>query len=135
VQALLEEVPVEGRVVTVDAQRTTGDTARGIVETHGADRLMMVKANAPETFGMPGTTDRERDATGTFGEERVGGKVAIMGARERGGKIVMEPVGNVDGQTAAGFARKHSGVGATIHTYESRFYKKLSFRHESVNHS
>jgi len=27
---------------------------------------MTVKANAPETFGMPGTIDRERDATETF---------------------------------------------------------------------
>jgi len=32
---------------------------------------MTVKRNAPETFGMLGTIDRERDATGTFEEEWV----------------------------------------------------------------
>jgi len=71
VQAVLDEVPVEGRVITMDALHTTRDTTRSIVETHGADHLMTVKANAPEIFGMPGTIDRERDATGTFGEEWV----------------------------------------------------------------
>jgi len=44
---------------------------------------MTVKANAPETFGMPGTIDRERDATGTFGEERVGGHGRIERRRIR----------------------------------------------------
>jgi len=33
----VEEVPVEGRVITVDALHTTRDTARSIVDTHGVD--------------------------------------------------------------------------------------------------
>ena len=50
VRALLEEVPLDGHVVTVDALHTTRDTARSIVESHNADYLMTVKANAPDTF-------------------------------------------------------------------------------------
>ena len=53
VQALLEDVSVAGRVITVDALHTVRDTARSIVETHKADYLMTVKANAPETFATP----------------------------------------------------------------------------------
>jgi len=76
-------VPLAGRVITVDALHTTGDTARGIVETHRADRLMTVKTNAEETFGMPGTIDRERDATGAFDEEPVRGHGRIECRRIR----------------------------------------------------
>ena len=37
VGALLEEVPLDGRDVTVDALHTDRDTACGIVESHNAD--------------------------------------------------------------------------------------------------
>ena len=50
VRALLEEVPLDGHVITVDALHTTRDTARSIVESRNADYLMTVKANAPKTF-------------------------------------------------------------------------------------
>ena len=68
VRALLEEVPVAGRVITIDALHTVRDTARAIVETHGADYLMTVKRNAQETFRTLETIDWERDATGGFDE-------------------------------------------------------------------
>ena len=48
--ALFEEVSLAGHVITVDALHTVRDTARSIVETHNADYLMTVKANAPETY-------------------------------------------------------------------------------------
>ena len=69
VQALLEDVSVAGRVITVDALHTVRDTARSIVETHKADYLMTVKANAPETFATLETINWERDATGSYEEE------------------------------------------------------------------
>ena len=59
VQALLEDVSVAGRVITVDALHTVRDTARSIVETHKADYLMTVKANAPETFATLETINWE----------------------------------------------------------------------------
>ena len=48
--ALLEEVPIGGAVITIDALHTTLDTAAKIVEKHGADYLMTVKQNASETY-------------------------------------------------------------------------------------
>ena len=48
--ALLEEVPLAGHIITVDALHTVRDTARSIVETHNAHYLMVVKANAQETY-------------------------------------------------------------------------------------
>ena len=68
VRALLDEVPVAGRVITIDALHTVRDTARAIVETHGADYLMTVKRNAQETFRTLETIDWEKDATGGFDE-------------------------------------------------------------------
>ena len=66
VRALLEKVDVAGRVLTVDALHTTRETARVIVQTHGADYLMTVKENAPETHELLSTIHWERDATGCF---------------------------------------------------------------------
>ena len=52
IRALFVEVSLAGRVITVDALHTARDTDRGIVESHNADYLMTVKANAPETYEM-----------------------------------------------------------------------------------
>ena len=69
VRALLDEVPVAGRVITIDALHTTRDTARTIKETHGADYLMTVKENAPETSRTLASIHWERDASAYFEEE------------------------------------------------------------------
>ena len=68
VRALLEQVPVAGRLLTIDALYTTRETARLLVTTHGADYLMTVKKNAPETHQLLSTLDWARDATGHFQE-------------------------------------------------------------------
>ena len=67
--ALFEEVSLAGHVITVDALHTVRDTARSIVESHNADYLMTVKANAPETYETLSTINWNRDATGAFEEE------------------------------------------------------------------
>ena len=69
VRALLEEAPLTGRVITIDALHTVRDTARAIVESHGADYLMTVKGNAPETFAAMAGIDWERDAAGLHEED------------------------------------------------------------------
>ncbi len=69
VRALLEEVPLDGRVITIDALHTVRDTARAIVESHGADYLTAVKGNAPETFAALAGIDWERHATGLYEED------------------------------------------------------------------
>ena len=69
IAALFEEGSLAGHVITLDALHTVRDTARSIVESHNADYLMTVKANAPETFETLSTIDWNRDATGAFEEE------------------------------------------------------------------
>ena len=66
--ALLEEVPIGGAVITIDALHTTLDTAAKIVEKHGADYLMTVKQNASETYEALLTMPWEL-ATGRFSED------------------------------------------------------------------
>ena len=67
--ALLEEVCVEGKVITLDALHTTKKTARTIVQTHGADYVFTVKGNSPLAYQRLSSVDWERDATGSFTEK------------------------------------------------------------------
>jgi len=108
VQAFLDEVPLAGRVVTVDAPHTTEDTARGIVETHGADRLMKVRANAEESHDALGAIDRERDATGSFDEEPVRGHGRID---RRGIRTMTSPPDMTDHPHVAWILRVDRGEG------------------------
>ena len=68
VGALLEVVPISGAVLTIDALHTTRDTASSIVEQHGADYLMTVKQNCPETHEALATMPWEQ-AAGRFWED------------------------------------------------------------------
>ena len=63
------------------------------------------------------------------------GKVPVMGARERGGATVAKPVRDADGATATAFAAETVELDATIHTDDSRIYRGLPHRHETVCHS
>ncbi len=69
VHAPLERVPVDGRVITLDALHTTRKTARLVKDTHGADYLMTVKGNAPETREILSSIDWEDDGHGHFTED------------------------------------------------------------------
>ncbi len=69
VHALLERVPVDGRVITLDALTATRNTVRLIKDTHGADYLMTVKGNAPETRDILASIDWEDDGRGHFTED------------------------------------------------------------------
>ena len=64
-----------------------------------------------------------------------GGKVAVMGARERGGETVAMPVRNADGATARAFAADNVEGDATVYTDESSIYAGLPQDHDAVNHS
>jgi len=75
VRAVLEEIALAGRVITVDVLHTTGDTARGGVETRGADRPMTVKANAEERRPAPSTgSGRRPEASNRSPLGRVGAR-------------------------------------------------------------
>ena len=56
-RALLDDVDLRGCVLTVDALHTARDTARAIVEAHGADYVFAVKPNCPDTFAQLAAID------------------------------------------------------------------------------
>ena len=64
VGALLEVVPISGALLTLDALHTTRDTAASIVEQHGADYLLTVKKNCPETYEALATMPWEQALKG-----------------------------------------------------------------------
>jgi len=60
-RALLEDVDLRGCVLTLDALHATRDTARAVVETHGADYVLAVKANCPDSFAQLAAIDWDGD--------------------------------------------------------------------------
>ena len=65
-----------------------------------------------------------------------GGKTAVLGMRERGGKVIAGTVDEVDAFTVRPAIKAYVKAGSTIHTDESPVYKNLKgFTHETVNHS
>jgi len=74
---LPERTDVRGRVITPGALHTTRKTATTVTERCGADHVLNVRGNAPETFAAPVGIDRERDATGRLPEspDRAHGRI------------------------------------------------------------
>ena len=61
-RALLEDVDVRGCVLTLDALHANRNTARAIVEAHGADYVLAVKGNCPDTLAQLAAMDWEAGA-------------------------------------------------------------------------
>ena len=61
-RALLEDVDLRGCVLTLDALHASRDTARAVVDTHGADYALSVKANCPDTFAQLAAIDWDAPA-------------------------------------------------------------------------
>ena len=61
-RALLEDVDLRGCVVTLDPLHSTRDTERAIVETHGADYVLSIKMNCPDTFAQLAAIDWDAPA-------------------------------------------------------------------------
>ena len=70
-RALLEDVDLSGCVPALDALHTTRDTARSIVEAHGADYALSVKANCPDTFAQLAAVDWDGDDVRRHADEPV----------------------------------------------------------------
>ena len=67
------------------------------------------------------------------------GKIAVAGARERGGKVKAKPVQSVDSATLTGFVEDSAEKGAIIFTDDASAYAALPsevnrYRHETVRH-
>ena len=68
------------------------------------------------------------------------GKTAVVGARERGGKVTAQPVERTDSQTLIGFIETHAEQGSTIYTDDAAAYGALvtifnGYQHDTVKHS
>lgn len=64
------------------------------------------------------------------------GKQAIMGARERKGRLKAQMVANTSRKELAYFLHTHVAVGSTLYTDDHPSYLGIGgFQHESVNHS
>ena len=61
-------------------------------------------------------------------------------SRERGGKVIAEPVERTDAETLVAFVESKVAHGSTIYTDDATAYNKLAtdrnqYQHETVNHS
>jgi transposase-like protein len=64
------------------------------------------------------------------------GKTAVLGMRERGGRVVAGTIDEVDAFTVRPAIALHVEAGSTIHTDEAPVYRNLpGFEHETINHS
>ena len=61
-RALLEDVDLRGCALTLDALHACADTERAIVDVHGADHVLDVKANCPDAFAHLQAIDWEAPA-------------------------------------------------------------------------
>ncbi len=64
-----------------------------------------------------------------------GGKQAVIGMRERGGRVQAMPIEKTDKETLRGVVRGHVRSGSTICTDDSPSYRGVANRHRTVNHS
>ena len=65
------------------------------------------------------------------------GKVAVVGVKERGGRVKAMPVGNTDKETLQGFIRSSVDSGSTVYTDDHGGYDGLrtAYKHRKVRHS
>ncbi len=68
------------------------------------------------------------------------GKIPVVGARERGGKVIAEPVERTDAETLVAFVESKVAHGSTIYTDDAKAYNNLAndsnqYQHETICHS
>ncbi len=65
------------------------------------------------------------------------GKTAVIGAKERNGRVIARPIEKTNMKTARDFVKANVGSGAIIYTDEAGMYNDLPSNvvHDSVNHS
>ena len=65
------------------------------------------------------------------------GKVAVVGAKQRGGHVKAKPVTDTKQATLQGFVKKNVRKGSAVYTDEHKAYSglKRTYHHESVSHS
>ena len=79
--------------------------------------------------GIKSTKRQCRDSSGATG------KSAILGMRERGGKLKAMPISDTTKRTLHPLIRNNISVGSTIYTNDLLSYDRTYRRHKVVNHS
>ena len=87
-----------------------------------------------ETF--LGGKDRNKHAHQRSGQRGTSGKQAVIGVRERNGRVKAKAIANRTREELHGFIRDNVAAGATVYTDDWRAYRGMpEYRHSSVNHS
>ena len=63
------------------------------------------------------------------------GKTVVIGAKQRSGKVVAEPIDNTGHRALQGFVGKHAAATATVYTDDHAGYSGIPQQHETVKHS
>ena len=64
------------------------------------------------------------------------GKIAVVGAKERNGRVRAQPIASTDKATLQGFVADTVAIGSTVYTDEAAAYRDLpDMEHEAVKHS
>ena len=88
-----------------------------------------------------GGLEKNKHANKRLGAGRGGtGKAAVIGAKERGGKIAAQPIDDTSAKSLIGFIDEHAEAGSTIYTDGSAAYDSLPnifnhYSHAAVEHS
>lgn len=87
-----------------------------------------------ETY-LGGKERNKHDSKRKPGKTGGSSKMAVLGMRERGGRVKAKPIARADRKTLKRYIDDNVSTSATLYTDEHAGYQKIRNRHKTVNHS